>query len=287
MKVTLISPYPDIKSFGIRTLSACLKREGHDVQLIFLLRPFTKRYEDKTLDEVVKISSGAALVGISLMTNFFDNAVQLTQRLRKGLDVPILWGGIHPTIRPQECLDYADMVCIGEGEEAVTELVRKMEGGQGYHDVHGIWSRENGNITTNKMRPLIRDLDSIPFPDYDYETHYVLDGNDIRTMDEGLFKKHTLGVYTAMPSRGCPFGCSYCCNNTLNKMYPGQNPLRKRSVNNIIEELMQVKVRLPTIRRVLFEDDAFLIYSAEEIGEFSEKYKENIELPLFITGATP
>ena len=133
MKVTLISPYLDIKSFGLRTLSACLKKEGHDVQLIFLPRPFTERYEDKTLNEVVKISSGAALIGISLMTNFFDNAVQISQILRKSLDIPILWGGIHPTIRPQECLNYADLVCIGEGEEAVTELARKMEGGQGYH----------------------------------------------------------------------------------------------------------------------------------------------------------
>lgn len=287
MKVTLISPYPDIEALGIRTLSACLKREGHDVQLIFLPKCFTDKYEDKTLDEVVGISREAELIGISLMTNFFDNVVQITQRLKKDLNIPILWGGIHPTIRPVECLDYADMVCVGEGEETIVELARKMGNGQDYHNVQGMWLKNKGNIITNEIRPLIQDLDSIPFPDYDYETHYILDSKSIHQMDEGLLKKHTDGVYMTMPTRGCPFGCSYCCNNALNKIYPNQKPFRKRGVDNIIKELMQVKIRLPIMKCIKFDDDAFFIYTIEEIREFCGKYKENIGLPLMITGATP
>lgn len=152
MKIILISPYLDIWSFGIRTLSACLKKEKCDVQLIFLPRffsnlseHFTSRFEDKTLDEVVEISRGADLIGISLMTNYFDNVIQITQRIKKDLNIPVLWGGIHPTIRPRECLDHADMVCLGEGEESVLELVRKMKDGQNYHDVQNIWFKNNDN----------------------------------------------------------------------------------------------------------------------------------------------
>lgn len=96
MKVILISPYPEIQAIGIRSLSACLKKEGHNVQLIFLPRNFTDRYEDKTLNDVVNISKGADLIGISVMTNFFDNVIQITQRLKKDLNIPILWGG-HPS----------------------------------------------------------------------------------------------------------------------------------------------------------------------------------------------
>ena len=152
MKVTLISPHPDIQAMGIRTLSASLKREGYDVQILFLPRYFMDRYEDKTLNEVAKLSRTSDLIGISLMTNFFDNAVQLTGKLKETLSVPVLWGGIHPTIRPAECLDYADIVCMGEGEKALVELARRIKDGQDYHNVQGIWLKdEGGNIIKNKI----------------------------------------------------------------------------------------------------------------------------------------
>jgi radical SAM superfamily enzyme YgiQ (UPF0313 family) len=287
MNVTLISPYLSIYSFGIRILSASLKKYSHNVKIIFLPKDFWNRYEDKILNEVVELSKGTDLIGISLMTNLFDNAVQITQRLKRDLNIPILWGGIHPTVRPQECLDYADMVCIGEGEESLVELVRKMEDGQDYNNVQGIWLKDKGNIITNKIRPLIQDLDSIPFQDYDYEAHYILDGKCIHKMSEGLLKKYSEGKYMTISTRGCPFSCSYCCNNALNKIYLNQKPIRKRSIDNVIKELMQVKIRLPIMECIYFDDDAFFLYSIEEIKEFSKKYKQNIELPLIVTGATP
>ncbi|MBI4801986.1 MAG: B12-binding domain-containing radical SAM protein [Elusimicrobia bacterium] len=287
MKVTLISPYSDLQAFGIRTLSACLKQEGHGVQLIFLPRDFTDKFEETVLNEVVELSRGSGLIGISLMTNFFNNVVQITQRLKEKLRAPILWGGVHPTIRPEECLDYADMVCLGEGEETLVELAGKMKDGLYCHDVQGMWFKDQGRIIANKMRPLIRDLDSIPFPDYDYETHYILKDNCIQKMDEHLLKAHMNGIYVTIPSRGCPFGCTYCCNNTLNKMYSNAKIVRKRNVDNIIKELMEVKSRLPFIKCIIFGDDAFFIRTVEEIREFCKKYRDNVGLPLSIGGATP
>ena len=65
MKITLVSPYPDLQAFGIRTISACLKREGHDMHLLFLPKPFTERYENKTLNEIVKLSKESNMIGIS------------------------------------------------------------------------------------------------------------------------------------------------------------------------------------------------------------------------------
>ena len=140
MNITLISPYPDLRGFGIRTLSACLKAEQHDVQMIFLPTrfdsdSFVHSYEESTLDDLIDLARSSDLVGNSLMTNFFDNAVQMTQQLKKDLEAPILWGGIRPTIRPEECLNYADMICIGEGEHAVVELAKRMSAGEDYMDV--------------------------------------------------------------------------------------------------------------------------------------------------------
>jgi radical SAM superfamily enzyme YgiQ (UPF0313 family) len=271
----------------MRTLSACLKKEKHDVRLIFLPREFTEAYEENALNNVVEIAKGADLIGVSLMTNFFDNAVQVTQKL-KSLNIPIVWGGIHPTIRPLECLNYVDIVCVGEGEEAVVELAKKMEQGQDYRNIQGLWFKDGNGIIKNKIRPLIQDLDSIPFQDYDYATHYILDGKNVVRMNKDLLKKYLHGRYLTIATRGCPFGCAYCCNNTLNRMHPDQNPMRKRSISNIIEELTQIKTNLsPIIKYVTFEDDSFLNYSTEEIKDFCKRYKEKIGLPLNVGGISP
>jgi len=287
MRVSLISTYQSIHAFGIRTLSACLKREGCDMQLIFLPRSFTSKYKDKTLNEIVKLSEKADLIGISLMTSCFNNAAQITQSLKKNLSIPIAWGGIHPTIRPAECLDYADVTCIGEGEETLVELARNIRDGQDFHNVQGICFKDKGKIVTNKVRPLIQDLDSVPFPDYDYEAHYTLSDGCIRKIDTDLLKKQMGGnaIYSTLPTRGCPYRCTYCCNNILNKMFP--KAVRKRSVDNVIKALMIAKNRLPFIELIRFESDSFFVYRKEEIMDFAKKYKENVGIPLQITGVTP
>ena len=258
MKITLISPYPDIKSFGLRILSSCLKKEGHGVQLIFLPKRFTEEYKRKTLDEVVSLSEGADLIGLSLMTNYFDHAVQVSQALKAASGTPILWGGIHPTVRAEECFNYADMVCIGEGEEALLELTEKMKNGKPYHDTQSFWFKENGRVIKNQLRPLIRNLDAIPFQDYSYDNHYVLKNDSLARMDAQSLNEYMRGIYVTMPTRGCPFGCTYCCNNTFNKMHLRQNPIRKRSIDNIINECAAIKSKLPLIGNIVFDDDAFL-----------------------------
>ena len=141
MKITLLSIYPDIASFGVRTISAVLKREGHSVDLIFLTKEFWERFEEKTLNDIVNLTKKSDLIGISLMTNFWDNAIQLTQKLKQHYDTPIMWGGTHPTIRPEECLEYADMVCISESEQPLVELTRKMTKGENYFDIKRIISK--------------------------------------------------------------------------------------------------------------------------------------------------
>ena len=283
MNITLISPYPDLQAFGIRTVSACLKQQGHDVQLLFLPKPFSEGYEDITLAEIVQLSKDSNLIGISLMTNFFLNAVQITEKLKENHDIPVLWGGIHPTIRPGECLNYADIVCIGEGEESIIELASKLENDPRCTDTRGMWFKRKERIIKNQLRPLIQNLDDIPFQDYDYNTHFLLNNGRIQKMDIKQLDPH----YMTIPTRGCPFACTYCCNNTINKMYDKQGRLRKRSIDNVIEELTGIKTRLPFIKSVKFDDDSFFSYSPGEIMVFSQKYKEHIALPLAITGANP
>ena len=173
MKITLISIYPDLRSYGIRTISACLKKEGHDVDLIFIPKVYTERYEEQTLDDLVKLTKESDLVGITLMSNFWDNAIQLTQKLKQHYDTPIMWGGTHPTIRPEECLEYADMVCISESEQPLVELTRKMTKGENYFDIKGMGFKTNGKIINNGHGPLPGSKDSI-FKHLDEIPHQTL-----------------------------------------------------------------------------------------------------------------
>jgi len=293
MKITLLSIYPDIASYGVRTISSVLKNEGHSVDVIFLTKEFYERFEEDTLDDLVKMTKDSDLIGISLMSNFWDNAIQITEKLKQHYDTPIVWGGTHPTVRPVECLDHADMVCISESEQPLLELTRKMTNGQNYTDIKGMGFNVNGKIINNGHGPLpgakdsyFKHLDEVPHQDYDWQTHYVLKKGKVVPMDmETLLAQGN--SYMTMPTRGCPFACTFCVNSEFLKMYPHQKPIRMRTVDHIIEELRIAKSTLPFITHILFSDDAFFLMPLPMIKDFSKKYKEQIDMPLIITGATP
>jgi radical SAM superfamily enzyme YgiQ (UPF0313 family) len=286
-RIVLISPLSTVFAIGLRILSACLKKNGHEVKLLFIIADISEQYEDNVLDEVWNFSRDADLVGISVMTNFFTKAVQLTQGLKEKGDVPVIWGGIHPTLRPVESLKYADMVCLGEGEESLVELAAKIHNREDFLGVPGIWFKHNGEIIRNEARPLIKDLDSIPSQDFGYETHYLLSDGRLQKIDESLLGKYMGGHYTTVASRGCYFDCSYCANNALKKINQDWRRIRKRSVASIIAELKTIKERLPFTKGVQIDDDAFFAYTEEEIADFAQQYKSNIGLSLGVTGISP
>lgn len=303
-KITLISPYPDITALGIRGMSSLLKQEGFETQLIFLPNhaaenskeaQFVYLYEQAVLDELIELCEDSSLVGFSLMTNYFEGAVQITNALKSSLQVPVVWGGIHPTIRPEECLDYADIVCIGEGEHALLELARSLKTGNDYHGIENLCLKKNGTMIQNKLRPLIQDLDSLPFPDFDLDSQYILEEKKIRPMNEARLQKAMAGgsisshlnmvAYQTMTTRGCPHKCTYCCNSTLRNLYHGQRYVRRRTAQHIIDELLQITTKFLFIQAVWFSDDSFFAASDKEIEQFSQIYKEKIKLPFFCLGS--
>ncbi len=300
MDVVLISPYSDISALGLRMVSAVLKRAGHHVRMVFLpyqfpeieyRRDFMCRYSDAVLDQVTGLCRGAGLIGISLMTNYFEQAATLTEHLKKSLSVPVIWGGIHPTIRPQECLEYADYVCIGEGESAVVEFVDRLERHLPVDAVPNMCLRVDGRIVRNDPRPMIEDLDSLPFFDYQMDDHHVLDMQTerIEPMNAELLRKYLTKMtptkgraalfYQTLASRGCPHHCTYCCWDALRKVYTSCKSIRRRSVDNIMEELGGILDQMPWFREITFSDDSFLDVSAAECDYFAQQYKKIVHRP--------
>ncbi|GAH48371.1 unnamed protein product, partial [marine sediment metagenome] len=141
------------------------------------------------------------------MTNHFDRAVQVTQCVQKTAGIPVVWGGIHPTVRPEECLQYADVVCIGEGESSIVELAARIDNGEGRRNIPGIWAKDSQGIIKNPLPPLIQDLDALPFPDYDCDTNYILRGQDFLRLSADVFAIEAADYHT-LCTRGCPHNCA-------------------------------------------------------------------------------
>jgi radical SAM superfamily enzyme YgiQ (UPF0313 family) len=296
MNITLISPYPDITAFGLRTISAYLRRSGHRTRLIFIPDPFgdnllygVQRYEDEVLDQLVALCRDSNLIGMTLMTNFFDGAVQVTKRLKRDLKTSVIWGGVHPTLRPEESLEHADLVCVGDGEEALLELADNMAAGRDYSATRNIWLKKDGGIIKNPVRSLNTNLDAYPLPDYSLEEHYVLLDGVIQPLTEELTKRflergtvsrylHRTG-YQTMTGRGCPHKCTYCINDAIKTIYGNDGYLRWRSTKHVMEELLWVKKHMPYVGFVWISDDAFFARNVKALEEFCREYKEKIGLP--------
>ncbi|MFC1848980.1 B12-binding domain-containing radical SAM protein [candidate division CSSED10-310 bacterium] len=308
MKLLLVEiTCPDIRAFGVRSLASFVKTAGHTVNILFLppffeqLRPESGTvhlYPDRIITDFLKLSKQFDLVGISFLTYYFDRAVQLTQSIHDKLDIAVIWGGIHATTRPEECLQHADMVCLGEGEEALVELLDTLERDGDIKAIKNICSRHKGQIFTNPVRPLIKDINSLPFPDYDLKTHYAYSIFDdaIVPLNDRLMKFFSeagplsqLGTYyqyKTMASRGCPHHCAFCCNSIYREMYRHEKYLRWRSNEMLFQEIESALQAVPYFNSIMFFDDSFFAMPNKVMKNFTAEYKERIGLP-FATQSSP
>lgn len=273
MRVTFI--YPDLLETmpgytgafytGVGYLSSVLKKAGHHTELIHIVK------EDIEREEFIgRLLKGAPnLIAFSSTTNMFPTVTKLAGWIREeGCGVPVICGGVHPTLSAEEALAThgLDMVCVGEGEEALAELCERLEAGKDYSDIHGIWARVRGQVRRNPVRPLIQDLDSLPFPDrevFDYLNLYL--------------ERSGVGIF--MASRGCPFSCTYCSNKGLREKSEGKGRyLRFRTPQNIVAEIKEVVGRYPFIKSISFDDNIFFL-KRDFAVEFASLYPREVGLP--------
>lgn len=275
--------YLGTENIGVETLSAYLKSKGHEVELLLdpaLFSGFVV-YNNKLLSGIFDSNSEKALrkaiagskpdlVCFSVFTGNYIWALKWAGICKEIYpDTPVVFGGIHPTSVPDEVIghDFVDAVVVGEGEDALAEMLAGLEGGRLPQDVKNTVVKRDGNIITNPVRPYIRNLDDYPI--LDKELFY----NKIPGLEE---------CYLAITSRGCPYRCTYCGNNILHKIYGFEkNHIRRRSVDHVIKELEIVKKR-GKAKNIFFVDDVF-IFNKDWLAEFAAKYKEKIGIPFWCT----
>jgi len=155
--------------------------------------------------------------------------------LKKNLDVPVVWGGVHASVHPQNILeqDWVDFVVQGEGEYALLDLVNALQDGRSVNRIPNIWTKQGNDIVGNKPRPLIRELDTLPFPD--------------KSIYSAVRTDFSLG-YRTMASRGCPFSCHYCYNCFYSEKWdPRDYAIDYDPSKSIIEQYSELLLKVPKI----------------------------------------
>lgn len=272
-KVTLV--YPDVLEgaswggyyySGVGALSAVLRRDGHEVSLLHIKRPVARSEFLSLLSDQLSPDL-ANVLGFSVTSNMLPFAAEWA-KWSAGLDAFTIFGGVHPTLAPEKTLilEGVDAVCVGEGDSALPELATALAAGRPPGGISNIWTKTGAGITRTPVRPLVGDLDTLPYPDrgiFDYPSLY----------------HERQGQATMMVSRGCPYNCSYCCNHALKELYQGLGRyVRFRSVAGVIGELKQVLAAYPFVRGFVFDDD-ILPLNRRWFEEFAREYRDEIRLP--------
>lgn len=291
MKIVIIDTASSMQlPSGSRAVSSALQTKGHQTRMIFLpLRDlWEKSYliSAKGLDSLVEVVRAEApdLIGVGVMSTCLERAVQVTNVLNNNFNLPIVWGGMHATMFPENSIQYTSILCLGEAEESMVELVHKLEHNQEYRNLDGFWFKDNGKIIKNRFRQPPDNLDNLPFPDLEIKNHYILK-EEVVKMNESDLRQHVTASWLGLPEfyaihamRGCPGNCSFCHNSFVKEKY-GPTKLRFRNIESIAQEIKTVKARFPFFKSIRFTDDDFFIRPLAEIKKFVRAYKEKCLLP--------
>jgi len=278
IQMKIVFARPATESLGLEYLSASLKARGHLTALVYepllfdsfrLHLPFFEpESAGRTARRVLALRPG--LVGFSAESDHFQWALAVAREIKRLSRVPVIFGGIHASTAPEAVLarPEVDLVCVTDGESALAELADRLEKGLGPEGVHNIWFKKDGAAVKGPVR-LETEPDSLPFPD-----------KDLFFNEYPGFVQDTYSIVTG---RGCPNACTYCHNSsmrrTLSRLGCADKFLRRRSVENVLEELAAAKKKYG-FARVSFCDDLF-ISDLPWLKEFAGAYPGKIGLPFF------
>ncbi|MDD5021372.1 MAG: cobalamin-dependent protein [Endomicrobiaceae bacterium] len=282
-KILFVSMY-GIESNSSRLLSAILKNNNYNVETIFLKNWKNNNIKEPTsvefnllFEEIARIKPD--IIGISFGSPYFNIVKTISYGIKhKFKNIYLVFGGIHATTVPEDCIKYCDALCIGEGDKAFLEFVNKFENKINFTDTSNFWFNFKNNIIKNQLTSLVENLDKLPFKDLSNEKKYYIDYDRIYPGDPILNIKE----FRISASRGCFYRCAYCYNSVLSKIYPKEvKYYRTRSVDNVIDEILYAKKHFKAIKRVKFDDDTF-ISDSQWIDDFCTKYKKLINIPFDI-----
>ena len=216
-------------------IASSLRCAGYKVRL------FDMRIENLNAFKI----ENPVFVGISSMSGpQIRYGLEFAKKVRlEKPNCPIVWGGVHPSLLPEQTAanEYVDVVVRGEGELTVVELANALNSGLPIDSVSGITYNNQGKIKSTPNSPLI-DLDSIPI-DLPYDLLLI---DKYPTLKAGRFHMQT--------SRGCPSRCGFCYNAIFN-----ERKWRGKSAQRVLDEIEYVLKKFPNVKTIDPIDDNFFV----------------------------
>lgn len=301
--------YPNARGLNmlppaIAIFSSLLKQEGHECRIFdttywnisedgvidsegfkekhLHVRPYLKAPVEVALNSTDVFAEFAKeveayrpqLIALSTTEDMFPLGIKLLKMLPKKGRPPVINGGMLATFAPELVIRYdeIDMLCIGDGEKALSELCKKIEAGQDYTRIPGLWVKSKGAVVKNPMGALLP-IDDVPIPDvgiFEEARYYKpFDGKTYRT-------------FPVETHRGCPYKCAYCNSPGQEALYDkaGESYFRLKKVEGVRKELLYYKENFGA-EYIYFWADTFLALSDRYLEEFVQMYKSEIGLPFW------
>jgi radical SAM superfamily enzyme YgiQ (UPF0313 family) len=240
MKVCLIQPNSRVMRgttappLGLMFVAGTCREAGHEVKII------DRNIEYFSIKKIKEYKPD--IVGISAFTGpLLLDVIKISKKIKEmfGDDFPIILGGIHPSLLPEQTLEnpYIDYVVRGEGEYTFLELIETIKNIGDLSKVKGIGYKENGNIILTEDRPFIKNLDELPMMPWDLVKA----------------KKYFRLEITLVTSRGCPHNCAFCYNNDFNK-----GTWRGWGADRVLKEIKVIE-KYTKNRYLKFHEDNFTV----------------------------
>ena len=262
MKILFATLSLSDEPLGIMYISTILKKMGHEVRGVMMNR-------EKFFDVVDEFKPD--LIGYSGMDCERVPIVKANKELKKkNKKIFSVIGGPLGTFSPDTINDDAvDAVCQGEAEEAMPELIDALEKGGDIKNIKNFSVKVDGKVYTNPVRPPIKDINTIAYPDREIFAHM----------------KQPDGLFNVLEGRGCPYNCTYCHNKRYKEIFElNAGYINFRSIDNICDELKGMKEKHnPSMFQ--FVGDHFFI-KLKNLEELAEKYPKEVGVP-FICSLRP
>lgn len=261
MKILLINPpirewsKPNIVPLGLGYIASVLRNDGQQVEILDING---YRWPDGEVEEKIR-NAEFDIAGIGAIITVYGKVKWLISLLRKyHPSKVIIVGGSVGTSIPEIILNKtaADIVCMGEGEKTIIDLVKSIESGRDLNAVDGIYGKDkNGCLFKSMPRKPIADLDTIPFPAWDLfpmETYLKnpVGAANRNKWEDGSAGQETVLTMNLVATRGCPYQCIYCYHDFMGQRY------RHRSAQNIVSEIAFLHEHYG-VEAIHFMDDEF------------------------------
>ncbi len=224
-------------------IAAVLRNNGHEALILDATAPYKPLSQNEIEGTIREYKPD--FIGVTLTIMYLPQTYAYLRNIRK-MGIPLVIGGPHANALPEEAIEHshADIIAIGEGEETILDIANYFNANQKLEQIKGICYKNEGKVCFTEKRELIKNIDTIPFPDFaDFPIKNYTGSDDPES--NPIF-------WSIFSSRGCPYNCTFCSSHNV-----FGRTVRMRSAKNVFDEMKLLHDKFGA-KKITFQDDEIL-----------------------------